>query len=344
MEYFDMPEGDTGIAAKYPGDKGIANDPDVAFADDFESYENEKQLLPHWSTMLDGPGDNRGKFSITREPGNFFHGKQALEMKLEPKPIEHQIGISKIFTEEEYDTFHVRWYQMFGKDTFIKGPSHNGCGVSGHYFDPKFGNGPLNKGSWAGLPSDGYNKFTCCIDFGKHPAPGNFYHTESPIGKVFVYMYHPKQYYGYGDHCYPTGYVYPPSDRDKLRKGDWGPDFKERPDFEPEAGKWYCYEIMVKCNSVVDTGAPTGLPGHDMDNPTGKPMTTKGINDGRVTFWVDGKVVLDFPNVLLRHREDLKIENVGIGFQTQGNCHDGDAYKFIDHVVMGKSYIGPLVK
>src|SRR5213592_2091639 len=35
-----LPEGNTGIAAKYPGDSGIASDPSVIFAEDFESYSS----------------------------------------------------------------------------------------------------------------------------------------------------------------------------------------------------------------------------------------------------------------------------------------------------------------
>src|SRR5436190_23025183 len=33
-----LPEGNTGIASRYPDDIGIAADTDVIFADDFESY------------------------------------------------------------------------------------------------------------------------------------------------------------------------------------------------------------------------------------------------------------------------------------------------------------------
>src|SRR5262249_28600153 len=36
--------GASGIAQKYPGDQGIGDDPDVIFADDFESYANASDL------------------------------------------------------------------------------------------------------------------------------------------------------------------------------------------------------------------------------------------------------------------------------------------------------------
>jgi len=66
-----------GIAAKYPGDQGIENDPDVIFADDFESYTDASKLWDRW--------DNTFQQSLTRiatEAGNFYGGKQAVEFTL----------------------------------------------------------------------------------------------------------------------------------------------------------------------------------------------------------------------------------------------------------------------
>ena len=41
---------DTGIAARYPGDKNIASDPAVILADDFESYTDTSGFIAHgWS-------------------------------------------------------------------------------------------------------------------------------------------------------------------------------------------------------------------------------------------------------------------------------------------------------
>jgi len=43
-----LPEGNTGIARKYPGDARIADDPAVLFADDFESYTKPADLGKRW--------------------------------------------------------------------------------------------------------------------------------------------------------------------------------------------------------------------------------------------------------------------------------------------------------
>ncbi len=52
-----------------------------------------------------------------------------------------------------------------------------------------------------------------------------------------------------------------------------------------ERGRWYCYELMVQAN-------------------------TPGRRDGRVAFWVDGKLAGDFPNLRLRGVELLKANYV----------------------------------
>lgn len=44
-----LPEGNSGIASRYPVDLGIGSDPQVIFADDFESYSNASNLTSKWS-------------------------------------------------------------------------------------------------------------------------------------------------------------------------------------------------------------------------------------------------------------------------------------------------------
>jgi hypothetical protein len=65
---------DIGIVARYPGDKDIASDPAVIFADDFESYTSPSQL----TTKCDGAYQLQN-IRIATEPGNFFAGSKSLE-------------------------------------------------------------------------------------------------------------------------------------------------------------------------------------------------------------------------------------------------------------------------
>ncbi len=71
-----LPEGDTGIASKYPGDKGIANDPAVLFADDFENSSTINDLTKRWDIL-----SNDEHLSIDTKEG--FEGNSLLMTILE---------------------------------------------------------------------------------------------------------------------------------------------------------------------------------------------------------------------------------------------------------------------
>jgi len=84
----------------------------------------------------------------------------------------------------------------------------------------------------------------------------------------------------YGDQFIPAGEVRP---RDNA--GLFGPTFVPRPDFIAELDQWHCHEITGTGN-------------------------TPGERDGRVAFWVDGKLAGDFPNLRYRSVAELKMNNV----------------------------------
>ena len=48
-----MPEGNTGLAAKYPGDIGIEKDPDVVFVESFEGSVDE--ICRRWESAAGKP-------------------------------------------------------------------------------------------------------------------------------------------------------------------------------------------------------------------------------------------------------------------------------------------------
>ena len=48
-----IPEGKTGLAAKYPGDVGIEKDPDVVFVESFEGSVDE--ICRHWESAAGKP-------------------------------------------------------------------------------------------------------------------------------------------------------------------------------------------------------------------------------------------------------------------------------------------------
>ena len=162
--------------------------------------------------------------------------------------------------------------------------------------------------STPGVPANGTNKFLANLENWRGDAT-----TVSP-GDLNIYVYHPLQRSQWGDHFFPTGLVMP----NTSIPFDFGPDFVSRPDFIPALDQWYGYELMVKAN-------------------------TPGETDGRIAAWVDGKLVMDFPNLRLRDVASLTIDRFALCFHI-GSNPNGESKKWYDNVVAAKSYIGPLAK
>jgi hypothetical protein len=118
---------------------------------------------------------------------------------------------------------------------------------------------------------------------------------------------------GWGDHWYPDGDVIP---QEQL-PGNFGPDFVPRPLHIPKRGEWYCVELMVQANTV-------------------------GVRDGRVAAWINGNLIADWQNVRFRTVATLKIDQFELVLGANSNT-DGADTQWFDHVVVAKSYIGPMV-
>jgi len=287
----------TGIASRYPRDRGIRFDPDVLLADDFESYTSTAQLTINWS----GVGHVQN-MRIATEPGNFFSGGAALEMKLPVSSSEVTDFLHKRFSTG-HDVVFIRTYCKFDPLYHLPGGNHNGMRLSAKYPGP--GTKP---------PANGTGFFLFLLQ-------NTFANVQGEIdpGYTHIYAYWPQQRSSFGDHWYPTGFVVPQS---KIgNKGDWlaypnqYPNFKPYPNFIPQGGRWYCYELMVKDN---------------------KP----GERNGEVKGWINGNVAFDFPDLFMRSISTLKIDEafimLGAGHSQRVNK------KWYDNVVIATKYIGPM--
>jgi len=222
----ELPEGN-GIAAEYPGDRGIAQDPSVIFADGFEDCSSPADLRDKWTWLI-----HDANMRITEEAGNVHGGGRALELTVPQQRTPLSIGVDKRL-ENERDVLFLRWYSKFERDFAVRRSSvHNGGSISAKYCPGGH--------ATPGIPADGRNKFL--VNFENENSSGR-----SP-GYLNVYCYHAEQGGRYGDHFYPSGKVVPGSE---LRSGvaTFGPYFIARPDLIPELGRWYCYEYMVKANT-----------------------------------------------------------------------------------------------
>lgn len=292
-----LPEGDRGIAAKYPGDVGIEKDPAVVFADGFEDGPTAPHLRTKWDVVA-----HDSSIRIATEAANLHGGTGALELTV-PAGAELSVGVQKQLKHEQ-DVLFLRYYSKFEKGFDVTGSRscHNGGTISAHYY--------VGGRATPGQRADGRNKFLAAFENEcVYSTPG----TPSP-GHLNIYCYHPEQRDRYGDHIFPTGEVMP----NTSKRGDFGPDFVPRPHVLVQLDRWYCFEYMVKANTV-------------------------GQRDGRIACWLDGKLIADFRNLRLRDVESLKIDHFGVGlYIAQGTMRANK--KWFDDVVAATSYIGPMVE
>ncbi|MEP7110438.1 MAG: hypothetical protein ABI760_20755, partial [Ferruginibacter sp.] len=165
-----MPEGNTGIASRYPGDVGIGSDPAVLFADDFESYTTVADLTGRWNEAY-----HTANFRIASEPGNVFHGARSLEFTVPKTNTEISNTVVKYIIPER-DTLFLRYYGKFDSSFNVIGSSHNGSTVSSSYYS--------GEGSGPGIKADGYNKFMISYEVGRWEEED----IANP-GKLNIYIY-----------------------------------------------------------------------------------------------------------------------------------------------------------
>ena len=208
-----LPEGNQGIASRYPGDRGIEADPAVLFHDDFESDEP----LKRWDNSF-----QKADIRFAQEPENVHGGKRALEFTVPKQKAELSDGVVKELGSGQ-DVVFMRYYSKFDKGFDQTGSSHNGGLLSAQ--------APGVPYSTPGVRADGRNKFIVSFEDWRGNA------ATTPPGELNVYVYHPEQRSEYGDHFFPSGNVLPYS----TRPGNFGAHFVARPDIIPELGRWYCF-------------------------------------------------------------------------------------------------------
>ena len=211
-----LPSGDRGIAARYPGDRGIASDRDVIFADDFESYTSGSGLRTNWTDVFH-------YVNIATDPGTVFAGQRSLEF-VNPRQTTELSNVVGRTLRDEVDVLFLRYYSRFDTTFDAIGSSHNGGTISAHY--------NVDGKATPGVPANGTNKFLISYECSRGDR------TEPNPGYLNVYVYHPEQRSQWGDHFFPDG-----------RPGNFGSDFVRRPNRVPELGRWYSYEVMVAANT-----------------------------------------------------------------------------------------------
>ena len=102
-----LPEGNAGIAARYPGDADIEKDPAVVFHHDFEDCRTPADLSAKWDVMY-GPE----YMNITEEPANVSGGLRALEMTIPRQQRSLSVDVGRSLAEVR-DVLFLRFYTKF---------------------------------------------------------------------------------------------------------------------------------------------------------------------------------------------------------------------------------------
>ena len=154
-------DSDAGIAAKYPGDRGIASDPAVILHDDFEADQIDRKKWPSISNKA-------GALNLTRQREHVHGGRQALEITatLGKNTGGHLFRRFKTGCEQMYARFCVK----FASDCdYIHHFVHLVAELPPH---------PWPTGG-AGLRPAGDRKFSVGIEpwgrWGKYPPPGGWH-------------------------------------------------------------------------------------------------------------------------------------------------------------------------
>jgi hypothetical protein len=285
-----------GIASRYPNDVGIENDPDVLLFDGFENYRTPSELSSQWDILA-----NLSNMQIATEPGDYFAGRKGLEMKL-PVSSNEVIDLVGIHLSPQEPQVFVRAYMKWDLGFNVTG-GHNGIGISAH----------SPGGAGVPPPRDGSGWFSFLFQNSKS---GTGRGGENLPGYNQVYAYWPSQRTNYGDHWFSDGWVQP---------GGWGlwilypfqyPHFVAMPNWQPLRGVWYCFEFMVKANTI-------------------------GQRNGEVAFWVDGQLKGRFTDLFMRSLDSIKIDKVRIRLHANSNLTRINK-KWHDNVVIARSYIGPI--
>jgi hypothetical protein len=203
----------SGLAAKYPGDRGIEKDPAVLFHEDFE-----RDNLSNW-------GEKKEPVALTSTAPN--SGAKCVEM---PMHRGKDTGGHLIkWLARGADTIYVRFYVKFSSDYRYD-----------HHFVTLLANPPDNR--WAAfgkacLKPDG-SYFSSGMEpwfaWGKNPPPG----------EVNLYSYYPdmepdrKMNKYWGNAFFPTG----------PGKGEAAGSKRVIPPLD----RWQCWEFMIQANSAPD--------------------------------------------------------------------------------------------
>ena len=199
------PDGGGGIASKYPGDIGIGNDPDVIFADDFESYTQASELTTKWDNYFQA-----SQTKIVTDAANVKAGKKALELTQPQQNNELSNGVAEDPGDRARRALPALLLEVRQE-------------LRRHRIEPQ------RRRDLGTLLPAGTTPRRACQRTGRTSSSsssraGAAMASDKSPGMLNVYIYHPEQRSKYGDHFFPTGLVLP----NTSIPNNFGPTFVPR--------------------------------------------------------------------------------------------------------------------
>ena len=210
-----LPEGNTGIAASHPNDSGIGSNPNVVWADNFDSYTSFTQA----SGSYDGHFQT-ANFAI--DTATFFGGSKSLRIRMPQTGTDVWNALIKRISPNR-DRLFLRAYVRYAANYSGVHEAHNGFRITG---DPYLGPGRRPTGR----------------DFFLVNLENSRYRNEAEPGFSHVYVYHPEQDDIYGEIWETDGMT-------TNGAQNFGPFFIPRPKTPAPRGVWTHFELMVQLNT-----------------------------------------------------------------------------------------------
>lgn len=255
----------------------------VVFQEDFESGE----LGNRWERYSEDPA--RGGFET--RPRYVHSGKKSYRISAPAFQGEGKTAGGRVLRESDsyirtwflpgYDRTYIRWYAKFAED-------FEGRGMHWMQFWACRPDKPRSVLGGAGRRPDGTDRFIVNVEpRGTEDMP--------PPGQPVFYTYWPDM---------------KPSPDGRY----WGNYFYPKEPFWLERGRWYRFELLVKCN---------------------KP----GEKDGEQVLWIDGKEILRVDGMRWRDTEDLKLNMAMFGNYSSNSKVDRTYW--LDDIVISTEPVGP---
>lgn len=156
-----------GLAAKYPGDVGIENDPAVVFVEDFEGPDFRK-----WDKSRPASAP---KIRLVTEKSRVHGGNQAVQFTI-PAGEDDGTGLVKWF-DPGHDQLYARWYCLFAEDYDQGNLHHAGVKLAAETDRWKLG--------VAGRKPTGRDFFITGLE------PWRDWKRNPPPGELMFYTYYP---------------------------------------------------------------------------------------------------------------------------------------------------------